>query len=49
MRERVAYHQGWIDIRSRPGDGVRITLGIPIAGDDVAAEPEHLASRTGSR
>jgi signal transduction histidine kinase len=37
MRERVAYHHGWIDIRSRPGDGVRITLGIPITDDDVAA------------
>jgi signal transduction histidine kinase len=37
MRERVAYHHGWIDIRSRPGDGVRITLGIPIGGDDDSA------------
>jgi two-component system NarL family sensor kinase len=32
MRERVAYHQGWIDIRSRPKEGVRITLSIPIDG-----------------
>ena len=30
MRERVAYHRGWIDIRSRPREGVRITLSIPI-------------------
>jgi signal transduction histidine kinase len=37
MRERVAYHHGWIDIRSRPGDGVRITLAIPITDDEVAA------------
>jgi signal transduction histidine kinase len=33
MRERVAYHRGWIDIRSRPREGVRITLGIPIDAD----------------
>jgi signal transduction histidine kinase len=33
MRERVAYHHGWIDIRSRPREGVRITLSIPIGGD----------------
>jgi two-component system NarL family sensor kinase len=32
MRERVAYHRGWIDIRSRPREGVRITLSIPIDG-----------------
>lgn len=32
MRERVAYHHGWIDIRSRPREGVRITLSIPIDG-----------------
>jgi signal transduction histidine kinase len=32
MRERVAYHHGWIDIRSRPKEGVRITLSIPIDG-----------------
>jgi len=38
MRERVAYHRGWIDIRSRPREGVRITLSIPIAegATDVA-------------
>ncbi len=30
MRERVAYHRGWIDIRSRPREGVSITLRIPI-------------------
>jgi hypothetical protein len=30
MRERVAYHRGWIDIRSRPRAGVSITLSIPI-------------------
>ena len=30
MRERVAYHRGAIDIRSRPREGVRITLSIPI-------------------
>src|SRR5262249_24000456 len=34
MRERVAYHHGWIDIRSRPREGVRITLSIPIDGAD---------------
>ena len=33
MRERVAYHHGWIDIRSRPRQGVRITLSIPIVAD----------------
>ena len=32
MRERVAYHHGWIDIRSRPHEGVRIRLSIPIDG-----------------
>jgi signal transduction histidine kinase len=30
MRERVAYQGGTIDIRSRPREGVRITLSIPI-------------------
>jgi signal transduction histidine kinase len=30
MRERVAYHRGWIDIRSKPREGVRISLSIPI-------------------
>jgi signal transduction histidine kinase len=37
MRERVAYHRGWIDIRSRPAEGVRITLSIPIDCDVGAA------------
>jgi len=36
MRERVAYHHGWIDVRSRPREGVRITLSIPIDGDGAA-------------
>jgi signal transduction histidine kinase len=30
MRERVAYHRGSIEVRSRPCEGVRITLTIPI-------------------
>lgn len=38
MRERVAYYKGRIDIRSRPGGGVQITLTLPLetasAGDD---------------
>jgi signal transduction histidine kinase len=38
MRERVAYHQGWIDIRSQPGAGVRIRLSIPIEAESVPAE-----------
>jgi signal transduction histidine kinase len=36
MRERVAYHRGWIDVRSRPGEGVRITLGIPVSVPEPA-------------
>jgi signal transduction histidine kinase len=36
MRERVAYHRGSIDIRSRPREGVRITLSIPIGESAVA-------------
>jgi two-component system NarL family sensor kinase len=35
MRERVTYHHGAIEIRSRPGAGVRITLRIPIDQDPL--------------
>jgi signal transduction histidine kinase len=38
MRERVAYHRGWIEIRSKPREGVRISPSIPIAESaDVAS------------
>jgi signal transduction histidine kinase len=37
MRERVAYHRGWMEVRSRPCEGVRITLSIPIAEATAAA------------
>jgi signal transduction histidine kinase len=37
MRERVAYHRGSIDIRSRLREGVRIALSIPIDEPQTAA------------
>jgi signal transduction histidine kinase len=37
MRERVAHYRGRIDIRSRPREGVRITLTIPL--DAAGVEP----------
>jgi two-component system, NarL family, sensor histidine kinase UhpB len=48
MRERVAYYQGELDIRSRPNAGVRIRVTIPLAAvasadggpDEVPAEEE---------
>jgi len=30
MRERVAHYSGHVDIRSRPGGGVRIALTLPL-------------------
>jgi signal transduction histidine kinase len=30
MRERVAYYHGRLDIRARPGAGVRITVTVPL-------------------
>jgi signal transduction histidine kinase len=43
MRERVAYYRGRIDIRSRPQEGMRITLTIPI--DDLAGNAARDAGR----
>jgi len=43
MRERVAYYRGRIDIRSRPQEGVRITLAIPI--DAVTTPVERTSGR----
>jgi len=37
MRERVAYHGGAIEIWSRPGEGVRIRLRIPLEEPAAAA------------
>jgi signal transduction histidine kinase len=37
MRERVAHFHGRIEIRSRPREGVRITLAIPLGGGSTQA------------
>jgi signal transduction histidine kinase len=49
MRERVAYHGGRIDIRSRPRRGVTIVLSIPIADDALRTPPADDTEPRGSR
>lgn len=49
MRERVAHYRGRIDIRSRSGEGVRITLTIPLDAvpDDEAGDESEEIGLTG--
>ena len=40
MKERVAFYRGTLDIRSRPDEGVRISVHVPLRSeDDDAARP----------
>jgi len=39
MRERVAYHRGRIDIRSRPQAGVSIVVTVPLATEQAGRVP----------
>ena len=37
MRERLALVNGWLDIRSKPGEGTHLTAIIPLPGQDEAS------------
>jgi CheY-like chemotaxis protein len=40
----VKQHRGWVAIRSRPGEGTRVELNLPVA--DVSATPSQCQAKT---